>query len=95
MPKLNINQKSASDEQTPGEENSNLKDGKPDLSKSFDHSTEESKEIEAEPMLANEFICEACTYKNIWRENDMTSARCEMCQEKNEVISDMIYSGMM
>jgi len=46
-------------------------------------------------MTANEFLCEACTFKNTWRENDLTSARCEMCQEKNEVIADMIYSGMM
>jgi hypothetical protein len=46
-------------------------------------------------MTANEFICQACTFKNEFKENDLTSARCAMCDEKNEVIADMIYAGMM
>ena len=46
------------------------------LNSQLNSRTEESKDIiEASAMTANEFICQACTFKNEFKENDLTSAR--------------------
>lgn len=57
--------------------------------KSFQN--KEREEEEQKPLKEEEWICESCNTTNIMT-NDMKSAICVKCHEKNTVIEYMVHA---
>ena len=50
----------------------------------------QKKEDEAKAIKENEWECDLCRHINTWTVDDLDSAKCKQCRQKNGNIEEMI-----